>query len=63
MDFDNRKAYGDTSITDGLVFSSVSTHAKRNCRHPSQPHRKLRFPDQISFNHIAGMDQRTLEEE
>ena len=21
MDFDNRKVYGDTSITDGLVFS------------------------------------------
>ena len=38
------------------LFSSVLTHAKRNCRHPSQPRRKLRFTDQISFNHIAEMD-------
>ena len=48
---------------DRVATFFVLTHAKRNCRHPSQPHRKLRFPDQISFNHIAGMDQRTLEEE
>ena len=26
MDFDNRKVYGDTSITDGLVYKSTGKH-------------------------------------
>ena len=29
MDFDNRKVYGDTSITDGLVFDKLAFGKKR----------------------------------
>ena len=32
MDFDNPKVYGDTYITDGLVFSKISSTAEENRR-------------------------------
>ena len=32
MDFDNRKVYGDTSITDGLVLILMTTLAKRTSK-------------------------------
>ena len=38
---------------DRVATFFVLTHAKRNCRHPSQPRQKLRFPDQNSLKYIA----------
>ena len=55
MDFDNRKVYGDTSITDGLVFLIVAKSMRCN---------ELNgyfCPDQIDNSSIPFRDPLTIE--
>ena len=40
MDFDNRKVYGDTSITDGLVDKARLQDYKRNEHNHQKPAEK-----------------------
>ena len=59
MDFDNRKVYGDTSITDGLVFTfrSIITQVADMWRKQEENQAKVGF---TNYSATDGQPSHTL---